>query len=82
MQRISEKSGTSMNADRRPTPAAPTKTPMRAVTIGRPIATTEPNATSSTMMATAMPMSSLLGSSARDLGELAGEVRLARRRRG
>ena len=33
------------------------------MTIGRPIATTDPNAMSNTMMATAMPMSSLLGSS-------------------
>ena len=61
MHRISENSGTSMKADSTPTPAAPTKRPMSAVTIGRPMATTEPKAISSTMMATAMPMSSLLG---------------------
>ena len=35
--------------------------PISAVTIGRPIATTEPKATSSTMMATPTPISSLLG---------------------
>ena len=35
---------------------------MTAVTIGSPMATTEPNAMSSTTTATAMPMSSLLGS--------------------
>ena len=63
MHRISEKSGTSMNADSRPTAAAPTNTPISAVTIGSPIATTDPNAISSTMIATAMPISSLLGAS-------------------
>ena len=50
-----------MNAESTPTAAAPTKTPISAVTMGRPIATTDPNASSSTMIATAMPMSSLLG---------------------
>jgi hypothetical protein len=63
MQRIREKSGTSMTADSTPTPAAPTNTPINAVTIGRPIATTEPNAISNTRMATPMPMSSLAGAS-------------------
>ena len=62
-QRIRENSGTSMKADSTPTPAAPTKMPISAVTIGRPIATTEPKATSSTMMATPTPISSLLGAS-------------------
>ena len=62
-QRISENSGTSMTAESTPTPAAPTKMPMRAVAIGSPMATTEPKATSSTMMATPTPISSLLGSS-------------------
>ena len=62
MHRIRENSGTSMKADSTPTAAAPTKMPMSAVTIGRPIATTEPNAISSTMIATPMPISSLLGS--------------------
>ena len=52
-----------MKAESTPTPAAPTKMPMRAVAIGRPMATTEPKATSSTMMATPTPISSLLGSS-------------------
>ena len=50
MHRISENSGTSMKADSTPTPAAPTKRPMSAVTIGRPMATTEPKAISSTMI--------------------------------
>ena len=63
MQRIIEKSGTSITADRTPTQAAPTNTPINAVTIGSPIATTEPNAMSSTMIATAIPMSSLAGAS-------------------
>ena len=62
-QRISENSGTSRKAERTPTAAAPTTMPMIAVTIGSPMATTEPKATSSTMIATPMPMSSLLGSS-------------------
>ena len=44
MQRIRENSGTSMKAESTPTAAAPTKMPTSAVTIGRPIATTEPNA--------------------------------------
>ena len=48
--------------------------PISAVTIGRPIATTEPNATSSTMIATPTPISSLLGVFCRELGELAGEL--------
>ena len=63
MHRISENSGTSITAERTPTAEAPTKRPNSAVMIGRPIATTEPNATSSTMIATPMPISSLLGSS-------------------
>ena len=62
MHRINENSGTSMNAESTPTPAAPTNRLISAVTIGRPMATTDPKAISSTMMATAMPMSSLLGS--------------------
>ena len=62
-QRIRENSGTSRKAESTPTPAAPTKMPSSAVAIGRPIATTDPKATSSTMMATPTPMSSLLGSS-------------------
>ena len=49
---------------------------MSAVTIGRPIATTEPKATSSTMMATPTPISSLLGVFLRQLGERAGELDL------
>ena len=49
---------------------------MSAVTIGRPMATTEPKATSSTMMATPTPMSSLLGSSCAEQGERAGELDL------
>ena len=65
-----------MNADSTPTPAAPTKMPISAVTIGRPIATTEPKAISSTMMATPMPISSLLGRLLRELGERAGELDL------
>ena len=44
--RISENSGMSITAERTPTPAAPTKMPSSAVTIGSPIATTEPNAIS------------------------------------
>ena len=44
--------------------------------IVNPIATTEPNAISSTMMATPIPMSSLLGARLHDLGERAGELRL------
>lgn len=51
-QRIRENSGTSKKADSTPTPAAPTKMPMSAVTIGSPLATTDPKATSNTMMAT------------------------------
>ncbi len=69
MHRIRENSGTSMKADNTPTAAAPTKMPMSAVTMGRPIATTEPNATSRTMTATPMPMSSLLGVLLCELGQ-------------
>ena len=76
MQRISENSGTSMKADSTPTPAAPTKMPNSAVTIGSPMATTEPKATSSTMIATPTPISSLLGSSCAEQGERAGELDL------
>ena len=79
--RMRENSGTSRKADRTPTPAAPTKMPISAVTIGSPIATTEPKATSSTMMATPTPISSLLGVLLRQQGERAGELDLARRRR-
>ena len=43
-------------------PAAPTKMPISAVPMGRPIAITEPNAMSSTTTATAMPIISLPGS--------------------
>ena len=50
--------------------------PMSAVTIGRPIATTEPNATSSTMMATPTPISSLLGVFCASWASVAGEVDL------
>ena len=50
-----------MTADSTPTAAAPTKMPISAVTIGSPIATTEPNASSSTMIAIPTPISSLLG---------------------
>src|SRR5690349_3209422 len=63
MQRINEKSGTSMNADSTPTPAAPTKTPTIAVKLGGPTATAEPTATGNTIIATAMPTSALLGAS-------------------
>ena len=55
------------------------------MTIGSPIATTEPKAISSTMMATPTPISSLLGascaSSASDAGELDLHAAGARRRR-
>ena len=47
--------------DRRPMPASEIAMPMSAVTIGRPIAISEPNAISSTMIAARMPMTSLAG---------------------
>ncbi len=50
-----------------PTPARDTAIPMRAVRIGRPIAMRDPNATSKTTIAAAMPMTSLAGIAA--LGE-------------
>ena len=65
-----------MKADSTPTPAAPTNRLMSAVMIGRPMATTDPKAISSTMMATAMPMSSLLGSFFVEQSELPGELGL------
>ena len=74
--RIRENSGTSMKAESTPTPAAPTKMPSSAVTIGRPIATTDPKAISSTMMATPMPISSLLGAFCSRERELSGELDL------
>ncbi len=40
--------------------ARPVPRPIRAVASGRPMATTEPNATSRTMIATARPITSLL----------------------
>ena len=61
--RISENSGMSMTAESTPTPAAPTKMPSSAVAIGSPIATTDPKAIRSTMIATPTPISSLLGAS-------------------
>ena len=75
-QRIRENSGTSRKAESTPTPAAPTKMPSSAVAIGSPIATTDPKATSSTMMATPTPISSLLGVLLRQEGEGAGELDL------
>ena len=74
--RMSENSGTSRKADRIPTLAAPTKMPMSAVPIGSPIATTEPKASSSTMMATPTPISSLLGVSWASEGEVTGQLHL------
>ena len=53
---------------------ADASSPMRAVTIGIAIAISEPNATSSTITATARPMSSLLWISSCD--ERAGELGL------
>ena len=50
--------------------------PMSAVTIGRPIATTEPNASSSTMIAMPTPISSLLGAFCASCGERTGELDL------
>ena len=54
--------GTSVKPANTPTAAPPRRMPMSAVPIGRPMATTEPNAMSSTMTATPRPIISLPGS--------------------
>ena len=61
--------GMLMNREARPTRKKPELSPIKAVTIGRPIATTEPKASRRMMMAAEMPMSS----------ELPGGSRSARR---
>ena len=50
----------STKADMRPMPVMPTPTPISAVTSGRPMASTDPNAISSTTTAAPSPMSSEL----------------------
>ena len=75
-QRMSENSGTSRKADRTPTAAAPTKMPISAVTIGSPIATTEPNATSSTMIGDADADQLAARRLLCELGERTGELDL------
>ena len=47
-----------MKADRIPVPMSPIPTPMRAVMMGRPMASRDPNEMSSTTTATPRPMSS------------------------
>ena len=55
------KSGVEKTCAMTPTPATAMPTPTSAVRIGRPIATTEPNASRSTTTAARMPMSSVAG---------------------
>jgi hypothetical protein len=54
--------GTAIWPDRIPMALLPTTIAVSAATIGRLIATKEPNATNSTITAATMPISSLLGS--------------------
>ena len=50
-----EKLGMSITCEASPARPMPVPSPSRAVTIGRPIATNEPNVTSSTMIAASRP---------------------------
>ncbi len=57
------KSGISMRFESRPTTIEPAAIPARATPIGRPMASTEPKATTRITMAKAMPRASVEGSS-------------------
>ena len=63
MPMIEEKSGMERTLLSRPAMMEPTTMPARAVPMGRPMASTEPNARISTMMAKARPSTSELGGS-------------------
>ena len=56
---------TSVTADRMPMNDSPTNNPNRAVAMGRPIATTDPNANSRITTATSRPITSPLPASGR-----------------